>query len=153
MFLKPSSKIGLSKDLPLLDHGNDNFQIDNPDGTSKEISLTHCFHSAGRATSIVIWDTKRFVRWLNLMKCISKRFENNLKSAGDWHTAITNLVEERVDRYKRGEKLNDLLAPTWEARMGTSPTSVVKIALLVSRTCPWVQYSPAARDSSGSSSQ
>jgi hypothetical protein len=114
-------KIGLSKDLHLLDNGNNNLEIEDPDGTKREVSVVQSLHCAGRAAANVVWDTKRFTTWVKVMKRVSKEYAFNAKGGSDWHAAITKLVLERMERQKNGEQLNDLFAPWMEDKSGAEP--------------------------------
>ncbi|KAI2446857.1 hypothetical protein LOY86_001758 [Ophidiomyces ophidiicola] len=114
-------KIGLSKDLHLLDQGNNNIEIQDSDGTKREVSIVQSLHCAGRAAANVVWDTKRFTMWANLLKRVSKEYAHNAQGGSDWHAAMTKLVLERIDRFKNGEKLNDLFVPWLEDKQGDEP--------------------------------
>ncbi|KAL4895727.1 cytochrome P450 [Aspergillus ambiguus] len=114
-------KIGLSKDLHLLDKGNNNIEIEDSDGSKREISIVQSLHCAGRAAANVIWDTKRFTTWVKLMNKVSKEYAHNLKGGSDWHAAMTKLVLERMDRHRKGEMLDDLFMPWMEGKDGNEP--------------------------------
>ncbi|THC96922.1 hypothetical protein EYZ11_003583 [Aspergillus tanneri] len=114
-------KIGMSKDLHLLDKGNNNIEIEDSDGTKREVSIVQSLHCAGRAAANVIWDTKHFTMCVKLMRKVSKEYAYNLKGGGDWHAATTKLVLERMDRHKKGEKLDDLFMPWMEGKDGNEP--------------------------------
>lgn len=120
------AKIGLSKDLRCIENGHDRFELEDPDGTKREVNIVASFHGAGRAAAMVIWDSKRFGTWVEVMKRISKRFEVNWKCGNDWGAAVTKLVHERMDRYRNGEILDDLFTPMLEGKGGEEPDIVTR---------------------------
>ncbi|KAI9654825.1 MAG: hypothetical protein M1821_005819 [Bathelium mastoideum] len=114
-------KIGMSKDLHLLDNGNNNIEIEGEDGTKREVSIVQSLHCAGRAAANVIWDTKRFTTWVKLMRKVSSQYDRWAAGGGDWHAAMTKLVTERMERHNAGKELNDLFNPWMETKTGEEP--------------------------------
>ncbi|KAF9883405.1 hypothetical protein FE257_003488 [Aspergillus nanangensis] len=114
-------KVGMSKDLHLLDQGDNDIEIEDEDGTRRKVSIVQSLHCAGRAAANLIWDTKRFTRWVKLYSKVSKEYARNVRGGGDWHAAMTKLVLERIERHRKGEMLDDLFMPWMEGKEGDEP--------------------------------
>ncbi|KAL9117860.1 MAG: hypothetical protein Q9187_005598 [Circinaria calcarea] len=115
-------KIGLSKDMRLLEAGNDNYVLNDPDGTARTVSCYKSLHGGSMATSTLIWDTDWFPLLKKVTMALSPWYANNWQNGANWRAIVTQLVMERIDRYKNGEILDDLFQPTMEdKKTGTEP--------------------------------
>lgn len=75
-------KVAMSKDLHLIDKGNNNIEIEDPDEMKREVSIVQSLQCAGRAAAKVIWDTKRFTTWVKFINRVSREYAHNIKEGG-----------------------------------------------------------------------
>ena len=119
-------KIGLSKDVAFLEHGNDHIEVGDADGTLRAVSVIHSVHAVGRAGATVLWDTENLSWWISLTTRLSKKYASNWLCGADWHAAMETLVRERMERYSNGEILNDLFQPMMEGARGNKADISIK---------------------------
>ncbi|KAL9112411.1 MAG: hypothetical protein Q9227_003253 [Pyrenula ochraceoflavens] len=112
-------KIGLSKDTHFIDSGND--LLDAKEDGSKKVTTIENLHSLSRATSPLIWDTNKFGRNVKLSKLLSNWFADNWARGEDYVNAVKLLVNDRIERFKAGEVLDDLFQPMMEDKYGANP--------------------------------
>ncbi|POR32529.1 Uncharacterized protein TPAR_07290 [Tolypocladium paradoxum] len=100
--------IGLSERLGFIDRGNDLVAILTADGKEKAVSYIDCLHSGKRATSIIIWST-----WFHPLRfalgILPGFFRSQWQKGRCFDEMVKHLVRQRIQRYKDGEELDDLV--------------------------------------------
>ena len=114
-------KIGLSKDLHFIEAGNDLFAINDTEGKAREVSVRGSFRGGVRATSTVVWNTRRYPCLIKVTRALSTKYRKNWQHDEDSGAIVRQLTNQRMERYRDGEILDDLFQPMMEDKSGGTP--------------------------------
>ncbi|KIW33089.1 uncharacterized protein PV07_04584 [Cladophialophora immunda] len=109
--------IGLSETLRFLDNGHDRITGRRTDGTKYECNFRECLYQNARKQSLLVWPYK----WYPLINKLSNAipFYGRMgKLARDWDGIPLELALRRLERYRRGEKLDDFFQALMEDKNG-----------------------------------
>lgn len=114
-------KIGLSKDVGFLAQGSDMIEIEHPDGKTETINAIDSLHGGSRAASTLVYDVPNYGLLAKISKAVSPWYAKQWAGGAKWRLAVEKLTKERIERYKNGEVLDDLVQPMLEDRTGAEP--------------------------------
>ncbi|KAF2475056.1 cytochrome P450 monooxygenase [Lindgomyces ingoldianus] len=109
--------IGLSEKLGFLDQGNDRVTGRRIDGTTYQCNFRDCLYQNARKQSLLVWP----YQWYPFINKISNviPFYGRMGSfARDWEGIPLELAHRRLERYRRGEKLDDFFQALMEDKGG-----------------------------------
>ncbi|CAJ0547156.1 Ff.00g017830.m01.CDS01 [Fusarium sp. VM40] len=110
--------IGLSETLGLLDRGHDRVEAQETCGRVYETNLRECLYPTARKQSYLIW-TYDYYNLLNKISNIIPFYRRMSESAKGWDCIVLRRSQLRLDRYNKGEKLDDFFQALMEDRNGT----------------------------------
>lgn len=113
------SDIGLSQSLGFLDAGNDRSISMRADGSLREVNLRECLAAANEQVAHLSW-SPRFYKSLiiPLCKTFSPYYRRLLDRNAEWDGIYTYLAEQRLKRYRAGEKLDDFFQALMQNKDG-----------------------------------
>jgi benzoate 4-monooxygenase len=111
------NSIALSSDLGLLEKGNDLVTAQRTDGTTYQARYRKSQNQGAYATSHFVWDYQNF----RLFVCLSKLFPRWRKVWNDaepFKDIIQHQAVTRLDRYNKGEQLDDFFSALMDDKTG-----------------------------------
>ncbi|KAI3572780.1 cytochrome P450 [Fusarium oxysporum f. sp. albedinis] len=111
--------IGLSEKLGLLDQGHDRVEAQQTCGTVYETNLRECLYPTARKQSYLLW-TYDYYKLLNKISNVIPFYRKMSESAKGWDDIILRRAQIRLDRYQKGEKLDDFFQALMEDKNGNS---------------------------------
>ncbi|KAM0194703.1 hypothetical protein ACHAPI_007000 [Fusarium lateritium] len=109
--------IGLSEKLGLLDRGHDLVEAQETSGTVYKANLRECLYPTARKQSYLIWDHNNY-KLLNEISDLVPFYRKMSKSAKGWDAIVLRRAQLRLDRYHKGEKLEDFFQALMEDTNG-----------------------------------
>ncbi|EOD45773.1 Benzoate 4-monooxygenase cytochrome p450 protein [Neofusicoccum parvum] len=109
--------IGLSEMLGFLDQGDDLITVRRPDGTSYTCHFRECLYDNARKQSYIVWSYdwyKLIDKATNLIPKYGRMGANGKL----WDGIPPELSRRRLERYERGEKLDDFFQALMEDKNG-----------------------------------
>ncbi|KAH7265724.1 cytochrome P450 [Fusarium redolens] len=111
--------IGLSEKLGLLDQGHDRVEAQETCGTVYETDLRKCLYPTARKQSYLLWSYD-YYKLLNKISNIIPFYRKMSESAKGWDGIVLRRAQLRLDRYQKGEKLDDFFQALMEDKNGNS---------------------------------
>ncbi|RBA15555.1 cytochrome P450 oxidoreductase [Fusarium proliferatum] len=111
--------IGLSEKLGLLDQGHDRVEAQQTCGTVYEANLRECLYPTARKQSYLLW-TYDYYKLLNKISNVIPFYRKMAESAKGWDDIVLRRAQIRLDRYHKGEKLDDFFQALMEDKNGNS---------------------------------
>lgn len=111
--------IGLSERLGFLDAGDDLCVAERMDGTTYKINYRQCLHATARAQAGLVWAYSWFPllsRVSNLIPSYRRRWVLN----EGWNDIVYARAQNRLRRYRAGEKLEDFFQCLMEDKAGNA---------------------------------
>ncbi|KAK4089983.1 benzoate 4-monooxygenase cytochrome P450 [Purpureocillium lilacinum] len=110
--------IGLSEHLSLLDQGHDRVVAQRPDGTTFEVGLRECLYPAARKQSLLLWSYD-YYKILDKISNVIPFYRKMSESGVGWEAIVLRRANQRLERYRAGEKLDDFFQALMEDKNGT----------------------------------
>ncbi|KAM0545314.1 hypothetical protein ACHAPJ_011386 [Fusarium lateritium] len=101
--------IALSHRLGCLDRGDDSVTIVTADGKEKQVRYIEALHAGKRATSMLVWSTGSFRFMRAILSSIPGWFRSQWKEGGQFDEMVRFLTRTRLERYRNGEDLDDII--------------------------------------------
>ncbi|KAK8132050.1 hypothetical protein PG999_000223 [Apiospora kogelbergensis] len=140
-------QIGMSTKLGFIQQGSDLFELRNPDGSTQKINLIQTLHGYYGPVATLVWDTKNFEKLKFVAGLFSKWYSKGWEHGVEWRRFLTQLVQDREERFHAGEELDDLFQPMLvDRRTGERPE-----VSLTDRIAEMDQMFAGAIDGTGSS--
>lgn len=112
--------IGLSEQLGFLVNGNDRVVACGPDGVSREVCYRDSLHGTAKSSSALVWSSDNFSLLKKVMPLVSRRYYTWAQNEKDYNDVVYSLVQRRLERHRKGEKLNDFFTSLMEDRNGSA---------------------------------
>ncbi|CAG9973782.1 unnamed protein product [Clonostachys byssicola] len=109
--------IGLSARLGLIDQGHDMTTALRKDGTTFQTSLRDCLYPTARKQSWLIWSYD-YYKVLDKLSNIIPFYNKMQKAADGWEAIVLYQSAQRLERYRKGEKLDDFFQALMEDKNG-----------------------------------
>ncbi|GME43598.1 Cytochrome p450 monooxygenase [Neofusicoccum parvum] len=110
--------IGLSEQLGCLDRGDDVVPSEAIDGKITLVSYREALHGVLTAQSHLVWSYDWYILLKRLAKLVSPKYRT-LITAGEYFDGIVlHQVRNRMQRYEKGEKLEDFFQALMETKDG-----------------------------------
>ncbi|KAH8669100.1 cytochrome P450 [Xylariales sp. PMI_506] len=110
--------IGISEKLGLLDRGNDRVVAQNKDGSTFEADLRQCLYPTARKQSLLLWSYD-YYKFLDKLSNIIPFYRQMSASGRGWDGIVLRRSQQRLDRYRAGEKLDDFFQALMEDKNGS----------------------------------
>ncbi|KAF5702847.1 cytochrome P450 monooxygenase oxidoreductase [Fusarium mundagurra] len=111
--------IGLSEKLGLLDQGHDLVEAQQTCGAVYKTNLRECLYPTARKQSYLLWTYDHY-KLLNKISNIIPFYRRMAESAKGWDEIVLRRAQIRLDRYQKGEKLDDFFQALMEDKNGKS---------------------------------
>lgn len=111
------NNIALSSTLGLLEQGNDVVTAQKMDGTTYKAHYRKSQNQGAYATSHFVWDYTNFELFVRLSKFIPS-WRKVWKDAEPFKDVIYHQAVSRLDRYNKGEKLDDFFSALMDDKSG-----------------------------------
>lgn len=112
--------IALSHQLGCLDRGDDSVKISTVDGKAKQVRYIQCLHAGKRATSMLVWSTGWFRIFRTVLATVPGWFRSQWSKGSDFDVMVHHLTRVRLERYRNGEDLDDIIRCVIEDKAGQS---------------------------------
>ncbi|KIX10227.1 uncharacterized protein Z518_01308 [Rhinocladiella mackenziei CBS 650.93] len=109
--------IGLSERLGFLDNGHDKITARKTDGTKYECHFRDCLYQNARKQSLLVWPYQWYP-FINKISNIIPFYGRMGKFAAQWEGIPLELAHRRLERYRAGEKLDDIFQALMEDKNG-----------------------------------
>ncbi|KAH8597527.1 cytochrome P450 [Bisporella sp. PMI_857] len=109
--------IGLSERLGFLDAGNDLCIAERMDGSTYMINYRQCLHATARAQAGIVWAFSWF-RFLTQLSKLIPSYRRRWKLNEGWNDIVYARAQNRLRRYRAGEKLEDFFQCLMEDKAG-----------------------------------
>lgn len=109
--------IGLSSRLGFLDQGHDRCTAQRKDGTTFETNLRESLYPTARKQAWLIWSYDYF-KLINKISNVIPLYDRMSKAAERWEAIVLHQASLRLERYRRGEKLDDFFQALMENKNG-----------------------------------
>lgn len=109
--------IGLSSSTNFVETGNDIFVIDS-DGIEKSIRIIDSQYGGLRAACLTIFATEWFHTLKKLTPYASQWYKEAWEHGANWGKFIKEIVRYRIERYRKGEQIDDFITSLLEDRHG-----------------------------------
>lgn len=109
--------IGLSEMLCFLDNGNDLITVRNPDGSTYECHFRECLYDNARKQSHIVW-AYDWYKVLDKVTNLIPRYNRMGANGKKWDGIPPELSRRRLERYEKGEKLDDFFQALMEDKNG-----------------------------------
>jgi cytochrome P450 len=113
------ANIGLSEDLKLIDQGSDLVSSQAMDGTVKQVNFRQCLHATAWAQSNLVWAYDWYKTLVKVSGLVSSTYAEKWRLNKDWDGIVLHRATKRLDRYRKGEKLDDFFSALMEDKNGT----------------------------------
>ncbi|KAH6645433.1 cytochrome P450 [Truncatella angustata] len=110
--------IALSYRLGCLDRGDDVILTESPDGKTEAVNYIESLHAVKRATSVIVWSSAWFGMLRSTLKLVPGFFRNQYSRGQGYDHMVAYLTQRRMQRYRDGEALDDLLQCILEDKEG-----------------------------------
>ncbi|KAF2154549.1 cytochrome P450 monooxygenase [Myriangium duriaei CBS 260.36] len=110
--------IGLSQSLGFLDAGNDLIRVRRPDGSEYECHFRPALYDNARKQSLLVWSYDWY-KTLDKLSNVFPFYRELGKRADEWNGIPDELAARRLERYRKGEKLDDFFQALMEDKAGT----------------------------------
>jgi len=107
------SDIGLSESLGFLDRGHSRLSARRTDGTLYETDMRECLYKMAHKQSLLIWPYSWYP-FLNKVADLIPFYGRMGALHREWEGIPLELASRRLDRYQRGEKLDDFFQALME---------------------------------------
>ncbi|KAK3076034.1 hypothetical protein LTR53_000079 [Teratosphaeriaceae sp. CCFEE 6253] len=101
--------IALGHQFGFLEAGTDNILVASNNGNRQVVKAGECLYAVNRCLEPIIWSAS----WHSTLKHLTKvlpRYSGWWKHAMSWPRIVRHLVRERIQKEKRGEKIDDIFA-------------------------------------------
>jgi hypothetical protein len=112
--------IGLSEQLGFLVNGNDRVIVCGPNGVSREVCYRDSLHGTAESSSALVWSSGNFSLLKKIVPLVSRRYNTWAQIEKDYNDVVYNLVQRRLERHLKGEKLNDFFTFLMEDKKGST---------------------------------
>ncbi|KAJ4249055.1 hypothetical protein NW762_012387 [Fusarium torreyae] len=109
--------IGLSEKLGLLDRGHDRVEAQETCGTVYEANLRECLYPTARKQSYLLWTYDHY-KLLNKLSNVIPFYRKMSEAAKGWDGIVLRRAQLRLERYQKGEKLDDFFQALMEDKSG-----------------------------------
>ena len=111
--------IALSSKMDLLDTGTDEVTAERPDGSCYRARYRHSQNNSAIAKSAFCWDYDLWpwIAWAT--KIVPSKWQVIWSHSKPWPDVIYHQVNERLKKYKAGEKLDDFFTSLMEDKNGS----------------------------------
>lgn len=113
------ANIGLSEDLGFIDQGSDLITSQAMDGTVKQVHFRQCLHATAWAQSNLVWAYDWYKTLVKVSALLSSTYAEKWRLNKDWDGIVFHRATKRLDRYRKGEKLDDFFSALMEDKNGT----------------------------------
>lgn len=110
--------IALSQRLGVLESGNDRVPAEDEKGINRMVKFRDCLHANGRANSPIVWSTEGYGLLKMLTKCVPS-WQEQWRDFDAWSDVARYLVTQRMERYEKGEELDDFTGRLLEYKDGS----------------------------------
>lgn len=109
--------IGLSDMLGLLDQGHDQVVAERKDGSTFEVGLRDCLYPTARKQSLLLWSYD-YYKFLDKVSNVLPFYRKMSKAGDGWEAIVLRRANQRLARYRAGEKLDDFFQALMEDKNG-----------------------------------
>lgn len=109
--------IGLSERLGFLDQGSDRVVAQRKDGTTFETDLRQCLYPTARKQSLLVWSYDNY-KFLDKLSNLIPFYRRMGESGPGWEAIVLRRANQRLERYRSGEKLDDFFQALMEDKNG-----------------------------------
>ncbi|KAK3196687.1 hypothetical protein K4F52_000031 [Lecanicillium sp. MT-2017a] len=110
--------IGLSEKLGLLDRGHDRVVAQSKDGSTYEANLRECLYPTARKQSLLLWSYD-YYKILDKVSNVIPFYRKMSKAGEGWEAIVLRRANQRLERYRSGEKLDDFFQALMEDKNGS----------------------------------
>ncbi|KAJ5115852.1 hypothetical protein N7456_000200 [Penicillium angulare] len=111
------NSIALSSTLGVLEQGDDVVTAERMDGTKYKAHYRKAQNTSAYAASHFVWDYQNFWLFCQLSKIMPK-WRKIWRETEPWKDVIYHQTITRLDRYQKGEKLDDFFASLMDSKSG-----------------------------------
>ena len=110
--------ISLSEQTSCLYDGKDRVVAESIDGSTWEVPFRDCLYGIFHAQSGLVWAYDWFKTLVTVTNLVSPQYNRLWKCSKGWGGIVNHLARKRWDRYKKGEKVDDLFQSLMEGKDG-----------------------------------
>ncbi|RFU30266.1 hypothetical protein B7463_g6060, partial [Scytalidium lignicola] len=110
--------IGLSEQLGFLDAGNDDVTGERLDGTLFKANYRGSLHATLYAQSHTVWAYPWYETIRKLTMVASRKYRKMWEVADGWNGIVYHRATQRLERYRKGERLDDFFQVLMEDKKG-----------------------------------
>lgn len=110
--------IGLSERLGFLDQGHDGVVAQRTDGSLYETNLRERLYPNARKQSLLVWSYDHYPL-LNKISHVIPYYRRMGQAAAGWDDIVLRRASMRLERYRKGEKLDDFFTAMMEDKNGS----------------------------------